>query len=585
MKKIFCLTLLLCFGQSFSQNGYWQQSVDYKIKGTLKDDQDKLEADEQLIYKNNSPDTLKELYFHLYWNAFKKGSHAFEDHKIGSTEDVQFGEIKLETISIDDLVYAIDIFESIGQIKLKKALLPGASCTIKMKFVSMVPSCISRAGKENISGTDYTFTQWYPKICRYDHMGWHTDPYFGREFAGTFGKYDVQIVCDKSYVVAGTGKLLNKSYKEKGWSASTNENLQNGLTTWNFYGENIHDFAFAVHKDWIHKQLNLDNIIFHFFYDEKNKEGWNDLITKWPKAYAICKKEFGTYPYDQFSFIQAGEGYMEYPMCTMLQSSGFDFFSTACHEFMHNYFYGMYGTDENLYHWMDEGVTCYAEERIKNVNSDIINPVSSAISNYNWIAGSSEEEPISTAANHFATDMGYYNAAYFKGQLFPELIRYLIGDSLMNIGFHKYYSKWKFKHPEPNDFVKIFEDASSMELTWFQNYWLNTTKTIDFSLDTVFFKNEEVRVRLSNLGIPMPVDVQITLNNGTSMYVHIPIDLTNNVKTEFHHPTKILKKWSCGSKSYEFKLTGIKFKDIESIKLDPFDMLPDMNLDNNVFIP
>jgi len=584
MKIIISSILLsICMG-SFAQKNDWQQTVDYTIKATVRDAFDKLEGEETLIYQNNSPDTLKELYFHLYWNAFKKESHAFEDNKIGSPEGVDLGEINIESIVIDNEVHTIQIFESIGQIKLKKNILPGKSCIVKIRFNSLIPSCINRAGKKNNAGTDYTYTQWYPKICRYDQMGWHTDPYFGREFSGTFGQYNVQITCDKSYVVAGTGQLLNKKYTEKGWEEIAGETPQNGLVSWKFYGENIHDFAFAMNKDWIHKQIKIDETFFHFYYHENYSDMWENLMKKWPKAYEICKNEFGIYPYPQFSFIQAGEGYMEYPMCTMLESSRFDFFSTACHEFMHNYFYGIYGTDENLYHWMDEGITCYAEERISNVNRTENNPASSAISNYKWISSSYEEEPISTAANHFAADYPYYNAAYFKGQLFPELIRYIIGDSLMKLGFSKFYTKWKFKHPEPNDFVKIFEDVSQMELTWFQNYWLNTTKKIDFSIDSVAKQKEGIMIKFTKSGIPMPLEFSIKTKNGKTIYYHIPLDLTNNIKTDFKRPTQILAKWSCGSNSYEVYLKDLKLTEIVEIELDPDLVLPDINTENNIFV-
>lgn len=565
-----------------SQVNYWQQAVDYQINVEVNDVKDRISGVEKLLYQNNSPDTLKEVYFHLYWNAFKKGSHAFEKQNALELTDSDFGEITIESITINNETHFIDVFESIGQIKLKKPILPGSNCEIKIKFSSIIPSCINRAGKDNVAGTDYTFTQWYPKICRYDKMGWHTDPYFGREFAGTFGKYTVSISCDSSYVVAGTGTLKNKKYSDNGW-VSTNGSNRSEKENWEFYGENIHDFAFAMDKEWTHKEQNIDGINFHFFYNEKYVDAWTKLQSDWSKAYKICKSEFGVYPYPQFSFIQAGEGYMEYPMCTMLESGRSDFFNTACHEFMHNYFYGIFGTDENLYHWMDEGITCYAEERISNVNQVPSNPARGAISNYRWISASYDEEPISTAANHFESDYPYYNAAYFKGQLFPELIRYIIGDSLMKVGFSKFYQTWKFKHPEPNDFVKVFEDVSSMDLTWFQNYWLNTTKKIDFSIDSVEKTKEGITITFGNKGIPMPLEFEIKLKDGKSVYYYIPLDLTNNSKTNFNKPTQTLSKWSCASKKYTFVLKDIKLKDISKIELDPEGVLPDMNMSNNSY--
>ena len=590
MKPYLYLLFALFNFHILAQKNYWQQQVDYTIEATIDDKNSQLLGNQTLIYYNNSEDTLHEVYFHLYWNAFKKGSHAFERQaNVSNSEQIDYksedlGEIAIQSITIDNEIHTISIFESIGQIKLKTPLLPGKSITAVMRFTSKIPACINRAGKNNVAGTDFTFTQWYPKMCRYDNMGWHTDPYFGREFAGTFGKYSVDILCDSSYTVAGTGLLQDKTYQSKGWKSKTVSSTNQSLEKWSFTASNVHDFAFALDKEWQHEELIIDGISFHYFYNITYKEAWKSLIQNWPKAYGICKREFGKYPYAQFSFIQAGEGYMEYPMCTMLQSSRSDFFNTACHEFMHNFFYGMYGTDENLYHWMDEGLTSYAEERISNVNELPKNPASGAMSNYSWLTDMYIEEPISTAANHFDGDYPYYNAAYYKGQLFAELIRYMIGDSIMRVGFSRYYSKWKFKHPEPTDFVKTFEDVSQLELTWFQNYWLNTTKKIDFSIDTAFKSADGITITFQNKGIPMPLEFCIQLKNGDKKYFYVPLDLTNNLKTDFLRPTNTLAKWSCASPKYSISLSTIKWKEVESITIDPDGFLPDVNTSNNQFV-
>ena len=272
---------------------------------------------------------------------------------------------------------------------------------------------------------------------------------------------------------------------------------------------------------------------------------------------------------------------MEYPNCTMLESSRSDFYNTACHEFMHNYFYGIFGTNENLHHWMDEGLTCYAEARISNVGKEKENYAETANKTYLSYASFVQEEPISTAANHFTGDYAYYIGAYFKGQLFPELIRYIIGDQNMRKGFERYYQKWKFKHPEPNDFVKLFEDQTLMELSWFQNYWLNTVQQIEYSIDTVQQKDSHVEILLSKNGIPMPVELAVEYKSGKIAYYHIPLDLTNNVKSDFYRETTVLEKWSSASRDYTFILPNKRISEIKSIILDPDKFLPESNRKNN----
>ncbi len=584
MRKNLIIAAIALTSTIYSQKNTWQQKADYSITASLDDQKGLVNGEETIEYSNQSNDSLSEIYLHLYWNAFKKGSHAFTvfGNDQSEMDASDFGSITLSEIKIDGQSYTAEVFESIGKIKLKSPLAPLAKARISITFIAQIPACLNRAGKNNTAGTDFTLTQWYPKICRYDAQGWHTDPYLGREFAGTFGNFNVTINCNKRFVIAGTGLLSNKSYTANGWVDKQKESTNGDVAQWKFTAENVHDFAWAADADWIHKSIRIDLIDFHFFYHKQYEEQWTTLTDKWKEAYAICKEEFGTYPYPQFSFIQAGEGYMEYPMCTMLEASRMDFFNTACHEFMHNYFYGIYGSDENLHHWMDEGVTCYAESRISS-GGEKKSHTDEAISSYEWMRAMYPEEPIATAANHFDYDYAYYNAAYFKGQLFPELIRYIIGDNKMKQGFHRYYTNWKFKHPEPNDFVKTFEDVSRMELTWFQNYWLNTTKTIDFGIDSLRKSKNGLLFNITNAGVPMPIEFMVELKDGSKKYYYIPIDLTNNVKTDFYRPTETLAKWSFAEKTYSILLPGVSLGNVAKISLDPDGFLPDIAKENNVW--
>lgn len=600
MKKISLVAISLFTIALYAQGGYWQQKVEYDIDVVLDDKKGILTGTENLTYFNNSPDDLKEVYFHMYWNAFKLGSHAMQHNiemgdpetikKIGELTKKDEGYIKIKTIKVNGKAYTPTIFESIAQIKLSESIKAGTSAKIEIEFESLVPSCVNRAGKNNTAGTDFTFTQWYPKMCRYDKQGWHTDQYLGREFAGTFGKYDVTIRCADKLTVAGSGVLQNKRYKEKGAENVDGyfDNDNDKLMMWNFIAENVHDFAWAADDDWYHSSTKIDDIEFHYFFhnNEEYKSAWSTLMLFWADAYQICKKEFGVYPYPQFSFIQAGEGYMEYPMCTMLEAGREDFFSTACHEFMHNFFYGIYGTDENLYHWMDEGLTSYAEARLSTVVSkDKENPATEASMVYKWIRTQYTEEPVATHANFYDSDYAYYNCAYYKGQLFPELIRYMIGDSVMTAGFKKYYQNWAFKHPEPNDFVKNFEDVSGMELTWFQNYWLNTNKSVDLGIDSVTFKGNDAFLVFSRNGIPLPVEFSVEMKDGSKKYFYIPIDLTNNSKTNFARPTSTLPYWSGSEKKYRVLVKDIKKANITNFTIDPDGFMPDVKPNNNIFIP
>ena len=173
MRNKLCLAALALTSTFYSQKNTWQQKVDYSIIASL-DDQKALVAGEETIeYTNNSKDSLSEIYLHLYWNAFKKGSHAFTvfGNDQSEMDASDFGSITLSEIKIDGQSYTAEVFESIGKIKLKSPIAPLTKTRITIAFISQIPACLNRAGKNNTAGTDFTLTQWYPKICRYDAQG------------------------------------------------------------------------------------------------------------------------------------------------------------------------------------------------------------------------------------------------------------------------------------------------------------------------------------------------------------------------------------------------------------------------------
>lgn len=599
MKYYFLIFLtIICIQNLISQDNYWQQQANYSIKAELFDKKNTIEGKESIEYYNNSDDTLKRLFFHIYWNSLKKNSEASQwvketgdfmtDEKIFQLKPNEEGSQIVKNIKVDGREVKTIIHESILEVELSFPIPPHSVSNIELDFEAQIPISIRRSGRDNPAGTDFSICQWYPKICRYDHYGWHADPYIGREFAGTFGKFDVSLLLDKKYTVAGTGILKNKKYLEKGFEDLVQENVKDKKTLWHFEAENVHDFAWACDDNFYHQEKIVDGISFHFFYNNKEPytEKWNEVVQVIDKAYQIAKDNFGPYPYSQFSFIQAGEGYMEYPMCTFLEKGSDEgFMSTAFHEFMHSWFYGIFGTDENLYHWMDEGMTSYAGTRLYYG----INPVEGNI-NFETISGYDDyrnycvEEPASTHANYFKNSESYILAAYYKGQLFVEQLRYIIGEENVKKGFHLYYNRWKFKHPEPHDFVNCMEDVSGIELSWYENYWLNTTKVIDYSIGEIKKENKFISISLKKSGgIPMPVDVEIIFSDNTKKLYYIPLDLMYGKKPHdysvYPYERIILPDWSFAVNTYNFKINHDK--EISSIKIDPFHYTADVNYMNN----
>ena len=315
-------------------------------------------------------------------------------------------------------------------------------------------------------------------------------------------------------------------------------------------------------------------------------------------VYPFIKKNFGEYPYKQYSFIHGGDGGMEYPMATMLVSSGL---GTALHEWMHSWYQMVLGTNESLYAWMDEGFTEYAtnlvEEyyRQQTIPADQKRRSDSVALNtlpryhagnygaYLSLAKSGREEPMTTHADHYNTNYAYGNAAYSKGNVFMEQLGYIVGAPARDKILLEYYRQWKFKHPNVNDFMRVAEKVSGMQLDWYKMYWVNTTKTIDYGIDSLYEGGGTTNIRLRRHGmVPMPIDLKITFRDGTSEWHYVPMSLMYGAKPaeEGQTPRTVYEAWKWTHPTYEVG-TKRKLTDIVSVEIDPSHRMADLERKNN----
>ena len=204
---------------SLNSFSYWQQRVDYNIKIDFNHKNHQFEGQQNLIYFNNSPDTISKVFFHLYFNAFQPGSmmdvrsRSLPDpdrgvmDRISKVEkkknEIGFHEIKMIQQSGIKLEYHIQ--GTVLEVKLEKPIMPNQSTDFYLEYISQVPVQIRRSGRNNKEGTDYSMAQWFPKIAEYDKDGWHANPYIAREFYAPWGDFDVSISIHEDYVVAATG--------------------------------------------------------------------------------------------------------------------------------------------------------------------------------------------------------------------------------------------------------------------------------------------------------------------------------------------------------------------------------------------
>jgi hypothetical protein len=626
MKKlsIVGIAILAIVSNVSAQADRWQQHIDYKINAALNVQTNIVKGTENIVYTNNSPDTLRKIYFHMYWNAFQPNSVMdLRSRELGKTtftsrrgtqmqdwdprvrdriqqlKPEEIGYQRISQITIAGKAQQLIDHETILEVVLTQAILPKSSVSLSLNFEAQVPKQIRRSGRDNAEGVRFSMSQWYPKMVEYDYQGWNTNPYIAREFYGVWGNYDVNLTLDKNYMVAATGVLQNPTAAA---DASGNK-------TWNFKGSNIHDFVWAADDHFKHLSKEVrKGLTLHVYYKEKDAQAdsaWANVLWAAEKVLPYMEKKFGAYPYPQYSFIQGGDGGMEYAMATLLKGPSL---GTAFHEWMHSWYQHILGTNESLFPWMDEGFTSFGEEAISYwyeenhaTNSPYLSEKAKAqlkaaheaaktqlplvqagnYAGYYGLVKSGFEEPMSTHSDHYNTNMAYSSAAYSKGGTFLGVLGYIISDSLRDKTLLNYYNTWKFKHPNANDFTRVAEKTSGIQLQWFKEYWVNSTKTVDYGLNDIQAGEKGAILSIQRVGkMPMPVEVYVTYKDGSSETHYMPLDLMLSGKKAEAANWITHAEWKWTAPAYSFELSK-PISQLKSIEIDPSQRMPDVNRTNN----
>ena len=593
------LFILLAFQVSFSQN-YWQQHVEYEMDINVDVSDFTYDGDQSIIYTNNSNDTIKKVYYHLFFNAFKPNSQMDirsrtirdPDRRVGSRiialEEKDYGDISVVSLQQDGKDIVHEVNETILLARLNKPLLPGKKTKLSMVFTAQIPLQIRRSGKLNKEGVDMTMTQWFPKLAEYDSEGWHPNPYIGREFHGVWGNYSVNITIDKKYVVGGTGYLQNANEIGHGYSEKEPKENDSKTNTWKFFAPNVHDFAWAADPDYIHDiKQSESGVDLHFFYKPTvNVDDWKKLQDDSVKLMKFFEESIGPYPWKQYSIIQGGDGGMEYAMCTMITGERPypSLLGVTAHEMAHAWFQHLMATNEAKHSWMDEGFTEYitslSENYVNNKRPEF--PHKSSYDRYYLLASSGFEQAQTTHSDRYDYNFAYGASAYSKGSVFLSQLGYIIGKENLDKTLRRYYEEFKFKHPTPNDFKRVAEKVSDLELEWYLNEWTRTPHKIDYGIDVSLLEIERVITLKRKARIPMPIEVVVSYEDGSSNMYYIPNDLLQGYKT-FKNDVYLMEPWNWASTEYEFEVQGNK--KVVKVEIDPSKRIADVNqIDNSVEI-
>lgn len=586
-----------------SQDFRWQQRAEYTMEVNLDVKTHKVQGTQKLVYTNNSKDTLTKVYYHLFFNAFQPGSmmdvrsRNISDpdprvaDRIVKLSESEIGYQHIQTLKQDGKALSYKIDGTVMEVTLAKPIYPNAKTTFDMTFEAQVPVQIRRSGRNSKEGIAYSMTQWYPKLAEYDFKGWHAYQYVAREFQGVWGDFDVKITTDPSYMIGGTGVLQNADKIGYGYEkAGTQVSRPSGTTTWHFVAKNVIDFAFAADPDYVHETAQVPNgPLLHFFYQpgEKTTANWKQLKDYSVKHFEFMNKTFGKYPYEHYSIIQGGDGGMEYPMCTLItgERSIGSLVGVMAHEVAHSWYQGVLASNEALYPWIDEGFTDFAaqESEAFMTGDDISESHRGSYASYFALVKSGLQEPISQHSDHYTTNRAYGTAAYSMGTVFLHQLKYVMGTDEFYKAMRRYYNTWKFKHPEPTDFIRVMEKSSGLNLSWYMNYWVNTTKRIDYSVKSVIDKQGTSFITLERLGeFPMPVDLLVTYKDGSKEMLYIPLnEMMGNKGAEDPALKRTdLQAWPWVYPTYTAQLSR-KADDIATLEIDPSQRMADIDRKNN----
>ena len=615
MKKIFLLALIsLSFESLLAQSStYWQQQVDYKMDVVMNVKNYQYKGKQELVYTNNSPDTLRRVFYHLYNNAFQPGSemdarlqnikdpdarmvNKAKESRIKTLKPDEIGYLKISNFKQDGVIANAKTVGTILEVSLAKPILPNTKTTFTLDFDGQVPVQIRRSGRNNAEGIELSMAQWYPKMAEFDFEGWHTDPYIAREFHGVWGNFDVKITVDKEYVLGVTGYLQNKNqighgYQDAGITVAYPKNTK--TLTWHFYAPMVHDFTWAADKNYLHDVVKGPNgVDLHFLYKNNPNiiDNWKALQPMMVKVMDIFNKTVGDYPCKQYSFIQGGDGGMEYAMCTLILGEGkFEgLVGVATHELGHSWFQHILASNESKHSWMDEGFTSYIEDLAINelVVDKKKNPFESAYKAYYQLIQSGKEQSQTTQVDRYDENKSYSISAYGKGEIFLTQLEYLIGKENVSKTLKKYFQDFKFKHPTPNDIKRTAERVSGANLDWYLTDWTKTTNTIDYGIKEVKEDGYTSKIILERIGrMPMPMDVLVEYTDGTKESFYIPLRMMSFEKENPNPSIKrtVLRDWAWAYPTYEFSISKNK-NDITKITIDPSGLMADVKQTDNSYV-
>ena len=589
---------------------YWQNRADYNIQVKLDTTAKTLKGSVEINYTNNSPDQLPYLWLYVDQNIYR------EDSRATATTDITGGrwatpvytkgdEITSITLKMDGKSYQpkYRVSDTRLQILLPKALsAKGGKATIQIDYGFSIPERgTDRMGRMHTkNGWIYEIAQWYPRMCVYDDVeGWNTLPYLGAgEFYLEYGDIHYSITAPSNMVIVGSGTLDNPkdvltkkqiTQLDKAQNSDATvmihslEDVKTGKDrlnkkelTWKFSCLNTRDVAWAASKAFIWdaariKMQSGNQILAQSVYPEESAttSGW-DSSTYYTKRAIEINSYWHDFPYPVATNVAGTVGGMEYPgivFCSA-RSTGPGLWFVTLHEFGHNWFPMLVGSNERKYAWMDEGINTFTNfycSRIFNNGAYNNEPDKYRIARSFFKQGA--EVPMTLPDVLQPANLG--NEGYYKPAVGLLILRdVILGPERFDVAFKLYIKDWAYKHPTPADFFHSMENTAGEDLGWFWKGWFYNNWAIDQAVKSVNYTDDDptkgALITLENVGqMPLPVQLDIQQENGQPIQMKLPVEI-----------------WQRGGQwTFHAKTTS----KIKKVTLDPNRQYPDVDTTNNVW--
>lgn len=588
---------------------YWQNGADYNIDVALDDVEHMLKGNITITYHNNSPESLDFVWLYLEQNRFMADSRGTLTTPVQGNRyngDVNGGykisNLKAQIVGKNRPISS-EYFISDTRMQVSFAEpIPanGGKATVSMDFEYKIPEKgMDRMGRLNVKdGTIYAMAQWYPKVAVFDDVtGWNTDPYLGAgEFYLGYGDFEYKVTVPYSHIVVASGELVNASQvlskevqNRMAQAANSDERVylvkpdeikkyeitrpkQDGTLTWHFKIKNARDVAFASSKAfiWDAARINLPSgkkAMAQSAYpaESDGQEAWGRSTEYGKASVEHYSQMWYEYPYPVAVNVAAEINGMEYPGVNFChwRSKGESLWGVTDHEFGHNWFPMIVGTNERRHAWMDEGFNTFINyySFLAFNKGEYTNDLIQTRRNVGWLTNK-DREPIATHPDRtLSNNLGM--VAYVKPALGMIMLReYVLGAEKFDKAFRSYIKTWAYKHPQPTDFFNHMENVTGENLDWFWKGWFYSNGNIDLAINGVYPYGANYVVSLANLGeIPMPVLLEITYEDGQKERRMLPVEIWFK-GNQWNHLLKVDKP-------------------VVAVEIDPDKVITDINAGND----